>query len=276
MKNVPYFKDSVALVTGAASGIGRATSLELASRGTHLALLDRDAVKLEEVAQEAKRLGVRVSIHIVDLQDEKAVLKVPEAVIAEHGKINLLINAAGVALIGRFEKLTLEEFRWLIDINFWSVVVLTKGCLPYMQEQDYGHFVNFSSVWGLAAPAGRTAYTTSKFAIRGFSDTLRHELEGSNVGMSVVYPAGIKTPITMTARVAAAVNPEAAKRAQEALNVKYDISPEAAALLIVSAIEKRKAKLLIGRSSYLIDWLTRLFPVGYWNIIKKSLAATNV
>jgi short-subunit dehydrogenase len=276
MKNTPNFKDSVALITGAASGIGRATSLELARRGTHLALLDRDAVNLETVATEARLLGVKVTTYVVDLRNEQAVLDVPNAVIAAHGKINILINAAGVALIGRFEKLTLEEFRWLIDINFWSVIVLTKACLAYMQKEDYGHIVNFSSVWGLAAPAGRTGYATSKFAIRGFSDALRHEFDGSNMGMSVVYPAGIQTPITLTARVAAAVDPQAAKRAQEALNAKYDLSPETAAQIIVSGIEKRKARVLIGRPSFLIDWLTRLFPVGYWNIIKKSLAATNV
>ena len=205
------FRDGVALVTGAASGIGRALALGLAARGAHLALVDRNASGLEAVAAQARQRGVRVSTHPFDLSKQEDIVALVSDVIAQHGRVTLLINNAGVALGGRFEEVSLEEFEWLMSINFHAVAALTKACLPYLLREDGAHLVNVSSVFGLVAPEGQTAYSASKFAVRGFTEALRHELEG-RLSVSVVHPGGVKTNIALGARVAATVDPVRAKQ----------------------------------------------------------------
>jgi short-subunit dehydrogenase len=164
----------VAVLTGAASGIGRATALALAGRGCHLALVDRDAEGLVETARRITARRVRVSQHVLDVTDDDAVLALPEAVLTEHGRVTILINNAGVSLVGRFEEVTMAEFRWLIEINFLAVVVLTKVFLPILLQQKKAQIVNISSLFGIIAPAEQTAYVAAKFAVRGFSESLRH------------------------------------------------------------------------------------------------------
>jgi len=264
----------VAVVTGAASGIGRATALNLAARGCHLALVDRNVEGLEETARTAAERGIRVTHHPMDVTDAALVASLPDRVVADHGKVTILLNAAGVALQGRFAELSVEEFRWLIEINFMAVVGLTKAFLPVLLRQDQAQIANISSIYGIIAPAEQTAYVASKFAVRGFSESLRHELEGTGIEITVIHPGGIRTGIATSARIAAAADQEAAKASRRAFAEAFlTFPPERAAAAIVRAIERRQKRLLIGadaRAAALLQWLA---PVRYWQVLKLRYGA---
>ncbi|MFN8444937.1 MAG: SDR family NAD(P)-dependent oxidoreductase [Caldilineaceae bacterium] len=264
-------KDGVALVTGAASGIGRSTALALAARGCHLALLDRNESGLKETAQLVQAQPIRISQHVVDLSNSAAIMTLPEQVLSAHPRINILINNAGVALVGSFSELTLEEYRWLIEINFLAVVGMTKAFLPILLNQSQAQIVNLSSVFGIIAPPYQTAYAAAKFAVRGFSEALRHELVGSSVGVTVVHPGGVKTNIALGARIAAAADQVAAAEGAKAFTQSLRLGPDRAAAQIVQAIEKRSQRLLIGNDARLIDSVQRLFPVSYWKIFSRLI-----
>lgn len=262
-------RGAVAVVTGAASGIGRATALALAERGAQLALVDRNEAGLAEVAGLASSLGVWVSRHRLDVSDGAAVAALPDAVVAEHGRVTVLVNNAGVALIGKFEELTMEEFRWLIEINFFAVVALTHGFLPFLRREPAAQIANVSSVFGIIAPVDQSAYAASKFAVRGFSESLRHELDGTSVGVTVVHPGGIRTEIAKSARIAAALDPvKAAADTARFTRVFLRLPPERAGAAIVDAVERRKKRLLIGPDAHALAWLQRLMPVNYWRVMK--------
>lgn len=265
-------KDSVALVTGAAQGIGAAVALELACRGCHLALADRDASALSRTAQVARALSVRVSEHHLDIADADAVARLPDAVVAEHGRVNIVINNAGVALMGHVEQLTLDDFEWLFGINFWGVVRTTKAFLPLLRKEAQAHVVNLSSVFGIIAPAGQAPYCASKFAVKGFTDALRHELDGSNITVSSVHPGGIRTRIAHRARRAAAFDENEAAHLADRFFNEVRTSPEKAALCIVNGIERRAPRILIGPDARVLDWLSRLLPVGYWRLVRRVFA----
>ncbi|HEY1014312.1 MAG TPA: SDR family NAD(P)-dependent oxidoreductase, partial [Herpetosiphonaceae bacterium] len=192
----------------------------------------------------------------------------PAQVLAEHPKVAILVNNAGVSLVGTFAEVTLEEFRWLIEINFLAVVGLTKGFLPTLLAQPQAQIVNISSIFGIIAPAEQTAYAASKFAVRGFSESLRHELAGTNVGVTVVHPGGIKTAIATSARIAAAADARLATAAMnEFTESALRTPPEAAAAAIVGAIQRRAKRLLIGADAQALAAVQRLFPVSYWSVL---------
>ncbi|HET9409013.1 MAG TPA: SDR family NAD(P)-dependent oxidoreductase [Candidatus Sulfotelmatobacter sp.] len=212
-----------AVVTGAASGIGRAIAISLARRGCHLALADVQEQRLHETAQMAANVGLRISQHRLDVADRNAVAAFPQEVTARHSSVDILVNNAGVALGGTFDQSSAEDFEWLFGINFWGVVNMTRAFLPLLRDSDDARVVNISSLYGLISPPGQTAYSASKFAVRGFSNALRHELAGSNVGVTVVHPGGVATSIADNARVPKALTPEEiaqrrarAKRASQA------------------------------------------------------------
>ncbi|MFD1149008.1 MFS transporter [Saccharothrix hoggarensis] len=275
MATFPFRNDgAAAVVTGAASGIGAATALELARRGANLALVDIAEDGLIEVAAQARDLGVRVSTHAVDITDVAAVAALADAVAAEHGGAHVLVNSAGVSLLGYFEQLTLEEFRWLLDVNLWGTIAVTKTFLPLLMAQPAAHISNLSSAYGLIAPAGRAPYATSKFAVRGFTESLLHELEDTGVSVSVVFPGGVKTQIALKARVAAAVPPERAAAAARAQTEKYRTTPEEAARVIVDGIAARKPRVLVGNDARMLDRLARVAPVRYWKAIRGAMAAS--
>lgn len=260
---------SVAVVTGAAHGIGAALSLELARRECHLALVDRDAETLDATADAARALGVNVSRHHLDITDAEAVAALPAAVLAAHGSVGLVINNAGVALMGDVEQLTLEDIEWLFNINFWGVVRSCKAFLPVLREQPQAHIVNLSSVFGLIAPAGQSAYCASKFAVRGFSDALRHELQGSNIGVSTVHPGGIRTRIAHHSRRAALFDERQAAQLADKFWREVRTTPAQAASCIVAGIERGAPRILIGGDARVIDWLSRLAPLGYWKLLRR-------
>ena len=255
-----------AVVTGAASGIGRALAASLARRGAHLVLLDRDADGLAAVA--GGLTGVRVTTHVVDLADADAVAAVAAAVRSEHPRIRLLVNNAGVALSGRFDQVTTDEFGWVMDVNFRATVLLCHALLPAVERG--GHIVNVSSIFGIAAVAGNTAYVASKFAVRGFSEALRQELTPDGVGVTVVHPGGVNTAIAATARRGAGVDPAEHAAGTREFSRLLRIDPARAAEVILRAAERRRARVLVGWSAKLPDTLTRLLPGSYGRLIERA------
>lgn len=264
----------VALVTGAAGGIGAALALNLARRGMALALVDRDAVGLQAVADQAAAAGVVVSRHVADLAERAQVDAVLPAVLAAHGRLTLLVNNAGVALGGRFEQVDEADFDWLMRINFDAPVRLTRACLPVLARAPAALVVNVSSIFGIVAPPGQTAYCASKFALRGFSESLRHELAmaGSPVRLMLVHPGGVRTGIAENARVAVTATADEVAREQAAWRVLLRLSPEQAAEQIGRGIVRRAARVLVGRDAAQAAWLQRLMPVGYWALMARDLA----
>ena len=202
-----FVSSGVAVVTGASSGIGRALAQRLAAAGSALALADLDEAGLQQTAQSLAKSSALITTHVVDVAKEESVKSFAAVVNSRHGGVTLLINNAGVAQHGNFEEISLDDFRWLMDINFWGAVYGAKYFLPLLKRESRAHIVNLSSVFGLIAPAGQAAYSASKFAVRGFTESLRHELEGSNVGVSCVHPGGIRTPIAQRARLTGSTSP---------------------------------------------------------------------
>lgn len=174
-------------------------------------------------------------------------------------------------MLGDLEQLTMEEMRWLTDVNLWGTVSITKALLPALRAAPAAHISHLASVYALAAPAGRIPYSLSKFAVRGFSEALRHELEGTSVTVGAVYPAGVRTGIILHGRYAAAIDPAVAARAAAAQAAMYHTEPTDAAALIVQATERRRARTMVGREARLIDVLARLAPTGYWRVMRGPL-----
>lgn len=263
-------RGGVAVVTGAASGIGAALAEVLAGRGCALALADLDAAGLREAAARARAAGVAVSEHRLDVADPEAVAVLPDAVLAEHGRVNVLVNNAGVSLGGRFEQVSPEDFDWLISINFGGVVRMTRAFLPLLRREPAAQLVNLSSLFGIVAPPGQTAYAASKFAVRGFSEALRHELDGSTVGVTVVHPGGVRTAIAANARRAGLSNAEAEAQAKLWASL-LRLDPRIAAERIARGIERREKRVLVGRDAQRATLIQRLFPVEYWRVLRRAM-----
>ncbi|HME37566.1 MAG TPA: SDR family oxidoreductase [Steroidobacteraceae bacterium] len=265
--------DRVALITGAGSGIGQATALSLAHRGCHLALADINEVGLAHTQTRALTAGVHVSGHRLDVADRAAVAALPAAVLKAHGRVDLLVNNAGVALAGHFDQVSEADFDWLMEINFHGVVRMTRAFLPLLQASDDARIVNVSSVFGLIAPPGQCAYSASKFAVRGFSNALRHELAGTRVGVSVVHPGGVATAIARNARVPQGAAADEMRRRLGLAEKLLRMPPERAGEIIVRGIEKRRARILVGWDATIISLIERLAPVSYWRILAPRLHA---
>ncbi|KAF0113134.1 MAG: short-chain dehydrogenase/reductase SDR [Hyphomonadaceae bacterium] len=255
-------KGRTMVITGAGSGIGRATAIGASLRGAHLALVDVNKAGLEATKQLCVGTG-DISLHLADLSMRGAIKPLVEEILAKHPKIHVLINNAGVAVAGEFTITSENDFDWLMEINFHAVVRLTRAFLPILQAQDQAQLVNISSIFGVIAPVGQTAYCASKFAVRGFSESLRHELAGSNVGVTVVHPGGIATSIASNARLpqGAGIDAEAAI---EKFNSKLVMPPKDAGEFILKAIENRAPRLLIGNDAKLAEIVQRIWPVTYW------------
>ena len=271
-----FFRGGVAVVTGAGSGIGRALSQQLAVAGSALAIADIDEAGLQQTTQSLAKNSALVTTHVVDVAKEESVKAFASDVSARHGRVTLLINNAGVSLHGDFEEVSLEDFRWVMDINFWGTVYGVKHFLPMLKREQRAHIVNLSSVFGIIAPAGQIPYAASKFAVRGFTEALRHELQSTSIVVSCVHPGGIRTPIARHSRLGAAASPE--KR--EANIARFDrlarTSPDAAAARILRGVERRSPRILIGTDAYVIDTLQRLRPASYWKSLARKLEDPSV
>ena len=257
------------MITGAANGIGRAIAVSLARRGCNLALADIDDVGLAATAELTR--DVRVSQHRLDVADRAAVTEFPAVVAAAHRGVDVLVNNAGVAVGGTFEQVAEEDFEWLFEINFWGVVRMTRAFMPLLRASDDARIVNLSSVYGIVAPAEQTAYAASKFAVRGFSEALRHELEGSRISVSVVHPGGIATAIAEKARVPAGISEEEIARRHARYRKLLRLPPEIAGETIVRGIERRKSRILIGSDATSIALIARIFPVSYWKLLVRLM-----
>jgi NAD(P)-dependent dehydrogenase (short-subunit alcohol dehydrogenase family) len=266
-------RNTVAVVTGAASGIGRALAVRLAQAGANLALADVNGAGLQETAQFVKARGVNCSTHQVDVSDEQRVQSFVQEVVNSHGRANLVINNAGVALLGTVEQLSIADIAWLMGVNFWGVVYGTKYFLPVLRQQPSAHLVNISSVFGIIGFPGQAAYNASKFAVRGFTEALRHELEGSALRVSCVHPGGIKTNIAWAARLGAGADAALVKDEIARFDKLSPTTAEQAAERIVRGIVRDEARILIGSDARLIDRLQRLFPVKYWQVFRRLLEA---
>jgi NAD(P)-dependent dehydrogenase (short-subunit alcohol dehydrogenase family) len=259
-----------AVVTGAAGGIGRAISLSLARRGCHLALADVNEAGLAETAELAAGAGRRITWHQLDVADRQAVAAFPEVVTAAaHSGVDILVNNAGVAIGGTFEQVAEADFDWLIDINFWGVVRMTRAFLPLLKASEGAQLVNISSLFGLIAPPGQTAYCASKFAVRGFSESLRHELEETQIGVTTVHPGGVATSIAKNARPAKAQTEAELAEAQRRFERLLRMPPEQAGEIIVKAIEQRHPRVIVGSDAWNASLIERLFPVTYWRLLAR-------
>jgi len=269
-------KGAAAAVTGAAGGIGRALAIELATRGCDLALADRDEAGLEAVAAEiASSTQRKVTVHRLDVADPVAIGAFARDACEAHPALNILVNNAGVALFGQFHEIDQAEIEWLFAINFWGVVHGTRAFLPHIASKAEAHIVNLSSIFGIVAPPGQSAYAAAKFAVRGFSESLRHELATaqSPVRLSVVHPGGVATDIARNARMGSGITHNARRvEAIERFDRLAGTTPRDAALRIIKGIERNEPRILIGSDARFMDLLQRLLPGTYWRVMAKRLA----
>lgn len=260
-----------AVVTGAAGGMGEHIAKGLARRGADLVILDRDAPGLERVAADIGREtpGARVTTYVVDLADRAAADEVVARIRDGHPGVTMLFNNAGVAVGGRFGQVSADDFDWLLEINLLVPIRLTRALLPLMLENGEGQVVNTSSLFGLVGPPGQSAYCTSKYGLRGFSESLRSELEAERqpVGVTVVHPGGIRTNIAVNARVAAGVDAEEAARNRKAFDKMLVHPADTAAEEIIEAALARRPRLLVGNDAKGLDVLARLTPSRYWSVM---------
>ena len=264
-----------AAITGAASGIGRALAQEFAARGCDLALADRDEAGLQMLARElAATSRAKVTTNDIDVSAPEQITAFAQAATQAHPGLRIVINNAGVALMGQFDEVDQAQMDWLFNINFWGVVHGTRAFLPHLKTQGEAHIVNLSSIFGIVAPPGQSAYAASKFAVRGFSESLRHELQMANspVRLSVVHPGGVATAIARNARSGSGVS-DNARRAQaiERFEAAARTTPQAAAQRIIKGVENNEPRILIGSDARMMDLLQRLLPGTYWSVLAKRL-----
>lgn len=267
MKN---FNNKVAAITGAGSGIGQQLAVLLAKQGCHLALSDVNEQGLLKTLELIKDTGVRATLDKVNVADLEEVRAWAEKVEQDHGSINMIFNNAGVALGSTVEGASYDELEWIVGINFWGVVYGTKEFLPRIKKTGDGHVVNISSLFGLTAQPTQSAYNATKFAVRGFTESLRQELDIENCGVSAlcVHPGGIRTNIANAAKMndslrALGMSPEKSARS---FNKLLRCPPEEAARQILEAIQKDKRRLLIGNDAKAIDLIQRILPTGYQKV----------
>lgn len=266
-------KDSVIAITGASSGIGQALAIEVSKMGGCVAISDINADKLEETAALCREAGSKgVHTQVVNVAKRSEMQAWADAVNEHFGKVNAIINNAGVNLSACIEKMTYKDFEWVMDIDFWGVVYGTKSFLPYLKQADWGHVVNISSLFGLIGIPNQSAYNSAKFAVRGFTESLRMELEmdGSHVGVSSVHPGGVKTNIVNSSRMKETLGRQLS---EEQTKKQFDkiarTSPEQAAQIIIRGIEKNSPRVLVGNDARLFDLVQRVIPASYQKLVKK-------
>jgi len=264
-----FLSEGVAVVTGAGSGMGRCLAQQLAAKGSSLALADISEKGLNETVQLLNGAKGKVTRHIVNVAEEAQVKAFAEEVEKQHGRTTLVFNNAGVALLGHLDEISLQDFRWLMDINFWGVVYGVTYFLPLLKREKRAHIVNTSSLLGIFGAAGQGAYCASKFAVRGYTESLHHELLGTNVGVTCVHPGFVRTSIAERAKVGeragASLRKESLTRFEKVARTEAD----AAAAKILRGVEQRKARVLIGPDAYFVDLWQRLKPTSYWNLVAK-------
>ena len=275
------FKNKVAAITGAASGMGRTLAVELARRGCHLALSDVNETELVKTAELAGQHGVKVTITRLDVANKDAVYAWADQVVRDHGKVNLIFNNAGVALTAPLEHVKLSDFEWIVGINFWGVVYGTQAFLPHLKASGDGHIINTSSLFGLMSVPTQGCYNATKFAVRGYTEALRMELEmeGSCVSATCVHPGGIATNIAMAGKVdpvmeklTGVTEEQQKRRANKMINTT---TADSAARQILTAVEKNARRVLVGPDAKFLDKVVRLLGASYQVLIMRQLRKMN-
>jgi short-subunit dehydrogenase len=278
---VKDFKNKVAAITGAASGMGRTLAVELARRGCHLALSDVNETELVKTAELAGQHGVKVTITRLDVANKEAVYAWADQVVRDHGKVNLIFNNAGVALTAPLEHVKLSDFEWIVGINFWGVVYGTQAFLPHLKASGDGHIINTSSLFGLMSVPTQGCYNATKFAVRGYTEALRMELEmeGSCVSATCVHPGGIATNIAMAGKVdpvmeklTGVTEEQQKRRANKMINTT---TADSAARQILTAVEKNARRVLVGPDAKFLDKVVRLLGASYQVLIMRQLRKMN-
>lgn len=263
-------KNSVAVVTGAASGIGRALAIRFAKEGVAgIAVSDWNEAGLQETSAAIEKLGIPVSSHAIDVSKLDQVERFAEAVTDRHGRVTHLVNNAGVGLFGTFEHVSLADIEWLMGVNFWGVVYGCKVFLPLLLEQEEAHIVNVSSVFGFIAPEEQTAYCASKFAVRGFTESLRHEYQGTNLNVSCVHPGGILTDIARNSKLGENTPEDWKQQGAKFFDRVARTTSEEAAETILRGIMNKDPRILIGRDAKQISAISRMFPKRYLSVIER-------
>lgn len=264
----------VVAITGAASGMGRSLAIECARRGADLALVDIDVKGVEDTAAKARaaRLGSRVEVQKLDVADRDAIYAWAATVETKLGGADVLVNNAGVSLSASVEKMTDEDFRWLFDINFWGVVNGTRAFLPQLKSKPEAHVVNLSSVFGIIGVPTQSAYCAAKFAVRGFTESLRQELASTSVRVSCVHPGGIKTDIVKRGRHYEDATGQATSTDVVAKSFEQGARTTAddAAKVILRGILSDNPRILIGADAVAIDVMARLAPRRYDAIVTRA------
>lgn len=279
MKN---FHAKVAAITGAASGIGRALALQLAREGCNLSLSDinetdlQTSVELAQAAAEKAGKHIKVTAQKLDVSSRTAVYQWADRTAADHGRINLIFNNAGVALGATVEGVEYDDFEWIMNINFWGVVYGTKAFLPHLKASGDGHVINVSSIFGLFSQPTQCTYNASKFAVRGFTESLRQELDMQDCGVSAtcVHPGGIKTNIARTARYTESVSSltgQSESEGKKAFEKLFITTPEKAAKIILDAVRGDKRRVLVGPDAVAIDLMIRTLPEAYQTVVVRNM-----
>lgn len=266
-----HLQGQVVAISGAGSGIGRALAHEFARHGSRLSLSDINLDAANETAAQLQAKGVEVITQQVDVGSLEQVTAWAERTRAHFGRINVVVNNAGVALSGTVGALAIKDYEWVMQINFWGVVYGSKVFLPHLEASGDGHIVNISSIFGISAQPLMSGYNASKYAVRGFTESLRQDLDlaRSCVSASCVHPGGIQTNIAKTARVDASVAAATGKSEAEATREferSFITTPAKAAQVIVSGVLRNQRRILIGPDARLLDWLVRLMPALYQRI----------
>ncbi len=271
------FTHKVAAITGAGSGIGRALALELTARGCHVAISDVDPEGLQETADLVKKADTKVTTAIVDVASREAVHGWADQVVKDHGKVNMIFNNAGVAMGSTVEATSYEDYEWIVGINMWGVVYGTKAFLPYIKQAgEEGHIINISSVFGLFSQPSQSGYNMSKFAVRGFTESLRQELDIEDCGVSAtcVHPGGIKTNIARNARMSNSLESLTGSGDAEKLRNRFEsmflTSSASAAKTILAAVAADKRRVLVGPDAKALDAMQRTLPQFYQRLVSAS------
>lgn len=258
------FENKVAAITGAGSGIGRALAIELAKQKCQLALSDVNVAGLQKtqalIAETNPNL--KVNIYSLDVADREAVKDHSQQVLSDFGQVNLVFNNAGVALSARLDEVERSDFEWLFDINFWGVVNGTEAFLPHLKQSGEGHIINISSVFGMISLPKQGTYNASKFAVRGYTESLRQEMivRGHNIGVSCVHPGGIATDIARNARMD---QDDQENGMADLFDKIVQTTPEQAAKTILKGVRKDKRRIMVGADAHLIHFLVRLLGSRY-------------
>lgn len=265
------FKNKVAVITGAGSGIGQALALSLAKAGAELAISDVNAANIADTAAQCAALGATVRHYTLDVGSREAIYQHAEQVAKDFGRVNLVINNAGVAINASVRETTDADFEWLMNINFWGVIHGTRAFLPHLTAAGEGHIVNISSIFGMIGVPKQSAYNAAKFAVRGFTESLRQELanEGSGIGVSCVHPGGVRTNIAAAAR-------KGASDTHRDLGAAFDklakTTPQKAAETILAGVRRNEARIFVGADAKALDFMQRLLGSGYQRIVGPSFA----